>query len=413
MPDTGALLQHSLVVLAILILAAKIGGELLGRLGQPYVLGELLAGLVLGNLGLFGLTTLDPLRTSPILDLAAQIGAVLLLFEVGMESDLSQLLAVGGSALLVSSLGVAAPMLLGFGVSALLLPQATWITHLFVGGTLSATSVGITARVLKDLHKAGTKEGRIILGAAVVDDVIGLVVLAVITGLIRASNGDGASVSGPAILWMVLKAALFVAAAVVVGRSVTQRVFRHAAKLRIPGVLLGLCVSFCFTLAALAGYAGLAPIIGAFAAGVALEEAHYRPFLERGERGARELLYPINTLMVPLFFLLMGMRVDLRSFAQPGVLTFAALITVAAIVGKQVCGLGILERGVDRLAVGIGMIPRGEVELIFASLGTTLMLEGHPILQQSQFSAVVLMVMLTTFLTPPLLKLAFARKRHP
>ncbi|HEY4361948.1 MAG TPA: cation:proton antiporter [Bryobacteraceae bacterium] len=407
MPETGDLLRNSLVVLAILILAAKIGGELLGRLGQPYVLGELLAGLLLGNLGLF-----EPLRTNPILDLAAQIGAVLLLFEVGLESDLSQLLAVGGSAVVVSCLGVAAPMLLGFGVSALLLPEAGWITHLFVGGTLGATSVGITARVLKDLRKGATKEGRIILGAAVVDDVIGLIVLAVITGLVRASNGDGASVSGLAVLWMILKAVLFVVAAVVVGRFLTQRVFRHAAKLRSPGILLGLCVSFCFALAALAGYAGLAPIIGGFAAGVALEEAHYKPFLERGESGARELLYPVNTLMVPLFFLLMGMRVDLRSFAQPGVLTFAALITVAAIVGKQLCGLGILERGVDRLAVGIGMIPRGEVELIFASLGTTLMLEGHPILQHSQFSAIVLMVMLTTFLTPPLLKLAFARKRH-
>src|SRR5579871_591087 len=169
MPDTGALLQHTLVVLAVLILAAKIGGELLGRLGQPYVLGELLAGLLLGNFSFFGVTTLDPLRTSPTLDLAAQIGAVLLLFEVGLESDLTQLLAVGGSAVVVSCLGVAAPMLLGFGVSALLLPQAGWITHLFVGGTLSATSVGITARVLKDLHKAATKEGRIILGAAVVD----------------------------------------------------------------------------------------------------------------------------------------------------------------------------------------------------------------------------------------------------
>jgi Kef-type K+ transport system membrane component KefB len=172
-----------------------------------------------------------------------------------------------------------------------------------------------------------------------------------------------------------------------------------------------LCVSFCFGLAALAGFAGLAPIVGAFAAGVALEEAHYRPFLQRGERGARELLYPINTLMVPLFFLLMGMRVDLRSFASPGVLGFATLITLAAIVGKQVCGLGVLDRGVDRLVVGIGMIPRGEVELIFAGFGTTLMLEGRPVFSQSQFSAVVLMVMLTTFLTPPLLKAAFARRQ--
>jgi Kef-type K+ transport system membrane component KefB len=176
-------------------------------------------------------------------------------------------------------------------------------------------------------------------------------------------------------------------------------------------VLLGLCISFCFALAALAGIAGLAPILGAFAAGVSLERVHFQPFLERGERDIHELLFPINTLLVPVFFVLMGMRVDLRGFAQPGVLGFAALMTVAAIVGKQVCGLGVLERGVSRLIVGIGMIPRGEVELIFAGLGTTLMLEGRPVLSQSQFSAVVLMVMLTTFLTPPLLKAAFGRRK--
>jgi Kef-type K+ transport system membrane component KefB len=412
MPDTGALLQHSLVTLAILILAAKIGGELLGRLGQPHVLGELLAGLLLGNLSLFGITALDALRTSPILDLTAQIGAVLLLFEVGIESDLTQLLEVGSSALLVSCLGVAAPMLLGFGVSAFLFPDSGWITHLFIGGTLSATSVGITARVLKDLGKSNTKEARIILGAAITDDVIGLIVLAVVTGLITAASGSGVGITWTATLWILLKAVLFLTAAILAGRFLSQRVFRHAAKLQIPGVLLGLCISFCFALAALAALAGLAPIVGAFAAGVALEKVHYQPFLERGERDIEELLFPINTLLVPIFFVLMGMRVDLRGFAQPGVLSFTALITLAAILGKQICGLGVLERGVDRLVVGIGMIPRGEVELIFAGLGTTLMLEGRPVLTQSQFSAVVLMVMLTTFLTPPLLKAAFARRRH-
>jgi Kef-type K+ transport system membrane component KefB len=410
MPDTGELVRHSLVVLALLILAAKIGGELLGRLGQPHVLGELLAGLLLGNLGLFGISALEPLRTNPILDLAAQIGAVLLLFEVGVESDLIQLLEVGASALLVSCLGVAAPLLLGFGVSALLAPQAGWITHLFVGGTLTATSVGITARVLKDLGKSHTKEARIILGAAVIDDVIGLVVLAVVTGVITSASGSGAAITWPAALWILLKAVLFLSVAILAGRYFSQRIFRHAARLRIPGVLLGLCISFCFALAALAALAGLAPIVGAFTAGVALEKVHYQPFLERGERDVRELLFPINTLLVPVFFMVMGMRVDLAGFAQPGVLGFAALITLAAILGKQVCGLGVLEKGVDRLVVGIGMIPRGEVELIFAGLGATLMIEGRPVLSPSQFSAVVLMVMLTTFLTPPLLKAAFARR---
>lgn len=156
---------------------------------------------------------------------------------------------------------------------------------------------------------------------------------------------------------------------------------------------------------------GLAPIVGAFAAGVVLEEVHYQPFLERGERKVEELLFPIITVIVPVFFVVMGVRIDVRSFASPAVLTFAALITLVAIVGKQICGLGVLERGIDRLAIGVGMIPRGEVGLIFAGLGSTLILQGQPVLSQTTFSALVLMVMLTTFITPPLLKLVFERNR--
>jgi Kef-type K+ transport system membrane component KefB len=406
--------RNAVLVLALIIIAAKIGGELLGRLGQPPVLGELLMGVLLGNLSLFGITALEPLRDNAMLEAVAQIGAILLLFEVGVESDLFQLLAVGWSSLVVATLGVIAPMVLGYAVSAQLLPDAGWLTHLFVGGTLTATSVGITARVLKDLRKSNTKEARIILGAAVADDVIGLVVLAVVSGLVSAAtaaSGGGGSVSWSAILWIVLKASLFLTIAVIVGRFWSQRVFKHAAKLQVPGVLLGLCICFCFVVAAISGWVGLAPIVGAFAAGVVLEEVHYKPFRERGERKVEELLFPITTLIVPVFFVMMGFRVDLKSFASPAVLGFAALITLVAIVGKQICGLGVLERGTDRLAIGVGMIPRGEVGLIFAGMGSTLLLGGKPVLSQTTFSALVLMVMLTTFITPPLLKLAFERKK--
>jgi Na+:H+ antiporter len=404
--------RQSLIVLALIIVAAKIGGELLGRIGQPPVLGELLMGVVLGNLNLLGITALEPLHTDPTLLTVAQIGAVMLLFEVGVESDLFQLLAVGWSSLVVATMGVIAPMVMGYFVAQWLLPGASWLTFLFVGGTLTATSVGITARVLKDLRKADTTEARIILGAAVADDVIGLVVLAVVSGLVGAATGSGGGITFGSIAWIVLKAALFLTVAVIVGRFWSQRVFKHAAKLQVPGVLLGLCVAFCFVLAALAGVVGLAPIVGAFAAGVVLEEVHYRPFLQRGERNVQELLFPINTLLVPVFFVLMGLRVDLRSFASPEVLEFAALITLVAIIGKQVCGLGVLESGVDRLVIGLGMIPRGEVGLIFAGMGSTLLLGGKPILSQTTFSALVMMVMLSTLLTPPLLKLGFDRKKN-
>ena len=397
---------------ALIIVAAKLGGEVLGRLGQPPVLGELLMGVLLGNLSLFGITALEPLRDSSMLRVVAEIGAILLLFEVGVESDLFQLLAVGWSSLVVATLGVIAPMILGYVVSSQLLPDASWLTHLFVGGTLTATSVGITARVLKDLGRANTKEARIILGAAVADDVIGLVVLAVVSGLVSAATASSGSggVSVGAVLWIVVKASLFLSLAVIVGRFWSQRIFVHAAKLQVPGVLLGLCLCFCFVVAAISGFVGLAPIVGAFAAGIVLEEVHYHPFRERGERKVEELLFPITTLIVPVFFVMMGFRVDLKSFDSPAVLGFAALITLVAIAGKQICGLGVLERGLDRLAIGVGMIPRGEVGLIFAGMGATLTLAGKPILSPTTFSALVLMIMLTTFITPPLLKMVFERK---
>lgn len=412
--DIGQLVRQTMMVLILIIIAAKFGGELMGRLGQPPVLGELFMGVILGNLNLFGITLLDRLKDSSALRILAEIGAILLLFEVGVESDLVQLLAVGWSSLLVATLGVIAPMVLGYIVATQLIPDASWLSHLFVGGTLTATSVGITARVLKDLGKSNTKEARIILGAAVADDVIGLVVLAVISGLTAAATASSgaAGVTWIASLWIILKASLFLVLAVVVGRFWSQRVFGYAARLQVSGALLGLCICFCFVLATLAGLAGLAPIVGAFAAGVVLEEVHYQPFLERGERKVQELLFPLTTLVVPVFFVLMGFRVDLRSFSSMAVLGFSALITAAAVIGKQICALGVLERGVDRLAIGVGMIPRGEVGLIFAGLGSTLMLQGHPVLSQTTFSALVLMIMLSTFITPPLLKAVFERKMN-
>ena len=201
-------------------------------------------------------------------------------------------------------------------------------------------------------------------------------------------------------------------AAVLAGRFLAQRMFHLAARLRIPGALLALSLSFCFLLAALAARAGLAPIVGAFAAGLILDPVHYRPFLERGERRVEDLLFPIATLIVPVFFVHMGLRVDLGAFTSASVAGFAAVVTLAAVAGKQVCGLGVLERGVDRIAVGVGMIPRGEVGLIFAGMGSSLLVSGQPLFSPATYSALVAMVMLTTLMTPPLLKLVFGRRKH-
>ena len=411
--DTATLVRDAMLALTLILVAAKLGGELLSRMGQPPVLGELVFGVLLGNLNLLGFHGLDGLKDSAAIAAVAEIGVILLLFEVGLESDLHELLAVGWSSLLVATLGVIAPMILGYFVSAAMLPAAGWMTHLFVGATLTATSVGITARVLKDLEASDTKEAKIVLGAAVADDVMGLVVLAVVSGLVlSAAAGSGGGVSWTNVLWIIAKATLFLGGAILLGRFVAQRMFHYAARLRVPGVLLAVCIGFCFVVATLAGVSGLAPIVGAFAAGVVLDPVHYRPFTERGERRVDELLFPINTLIVPVFFVLMGLRVDLKSFASPAVLGFAGLITAAAIISKQVCGLGVLEKGVDRIAVGVGMIPRGEVGLIFAGMGATLLLDGKPLFSPTTFSALVFMVMLTTFLTPPLLKVVLARQRR-
>lgn len=398
--------SQALLAIAMIIAAAKAGGEIFSRLKQPPVLGELLAGVLLGNLGLAGIHSLEILRVSEPLNMLAEIGAILLLFEVGVDSDLTEMMAVGWSSLLVATLGVIVPLALGYFGSAWLLPEAGWLTHLFIGGVLTATSVGITARVLKDLGQAGTKEARIILGAAVADDVMGLLVMALISGM-----AVGGKQTSPAVV--IAKALGFLVVAVLAGRFLSKRVFAWAAKLQVPGALIAACVCFCFVMAAGASLAGLAPIVGAFCAGVVLEDVHYKPFTDRGEWGVEELLQPLNSVIVPVFFVVMGMRVDVRTFADWKVLGFAAAITVIAIAGKQLCGLGVLEKGVSRLIIGLGMIPRGEVGLIFAGLGGSLLVGGKPVLSPDIFAALVLVVMLTTLLAPPLLKVAFAKKGRP
>ena len=400
----GGALASVLEALVLVLVAARLGGALFARFGQPAVLGELLAGVVLGNLPVPGLEFLHAEGTRASLDLFAQLGVLFLLFHVGLESDAQRMLAVGPSALLVALLGVAAPFALGYGVSAWLHPGAEPLMHLFVGATLTATSVGLTARVLGDMGRADSAEGRIILGAAVIDDVLGLVVLAVVTGLIRAAETGGAF-SALDVAWILGKAVLFLAGSLVVGRWLSRAAFRVASRLQGEGLLLTVALAFCFGLSWLAVRAGLAPIVGAFAAGLVLDEVHYADLAARERHAKRieDLLHPIASFLVPVFFVLMGMGVKLSAFVAPGVPVFALVLTVAAIVGKQLCALGVLEKGADRVAVGLGMIPRGEVGLIFAGIGATLVLHGERVIDDATFSAIVVMVTLTTMLTPGLL----------
>jgi Na+:H+ antiporter len=403
-----------LIGVAVMLVAAKIFGEIFERLKQPAVLGELCAGIVVGNLILFGFTRAEPLKTNETIAALAELGVIILLFEVGLESDLREMIEVGWSSLLVAVVGVVAPLFLGWAVSAYFIPNESRLVHIFIGATLCATSVGITARVFKDLGKLATREARIILGAAVIDDVLGLLILATVAGAIRAAASGGVlSLFDVAVI--AAKSLLFLVGAIAIGHFLMPRVLRGAGRLETRGVLLTLAISFCLVLAWAAAKAGLAPIVGAFAAGLILDEVHYQPGDGRNRRDLHDLLQPVSTVLVPIFFVLMGLKVDLRLFARWDILGFAAVLTLAAIAGKQVCGLAVVDRGVNRLAVGLGMIPRGEVGLIFAAIGATLMLPANngvsePVVNAATFGAVVIMVIITTLVTPPSLKWALARK---
>jgi Kef-type K+ transport system membrane component KefB len=397
-----------LLGLVVILAAAKMGGEIFERLGQPAVLGELSFGILLGNLALAGFGGLEFLQTSPGIEILAQLGVILLLFQVGLESNVGEMLSVGWSSLMVAVLGVIAPFFLGWGVSAWLLPHEETLAHVFIGATLSATSVGITARVLADLGKLAARESKIILGAAVIDDVLGLVILSVISGVIGAANTGGALDSLDA-LAIVAKAVAFLAGAILIGGWLSRRVFRLAGLLKVQGMLLALSLAVCFLLAYLADRIGLATIVGAFAAGLILDGVHYRDLGERTKHTIEELIQPIAGFLVPVFFVLMGVRVDLASFGRAGVLGFAALLSLAAVAGKMICAAGVVERGLDRVSVAVGMVPRGEVGLIFAGIGAQLLLHGRPVIGPPVFAAVVVMVIVTTLVTPPALKLTLAR----
>jgi len=405
-PDSIA---HVAVALAAILAAAKLGGDVAVRLKQPAVLGELLAGVVLANLDLAGVTWFRALTGDAMIGMLAQLGVLILMFDVGLESTVRDMMKVGITSSTVAACGVVTTFVLGWGVGTLLLPGHSAYAHAFLGATITATSVGITARVLKDLGKAHLPEARVILGAAVIDDVLGLVILAVVAGVI-ASAATGAAVSVGATALVVAKAALFLIGALAIGVMLSPHLFAAAARLRGRGVLLITALVLCFVLSALAAAIGLAAIIGAYAAGLILEDAHWRDFAQRGEQRLENLVRPIAEFLVPVFFVLMGMRVDLSAFARPDVLGLALLLTAAAIAGKQACALGALGRGLDALSIGFGMIPRGEVVLIFASIGMTLTLHGERLVDAAIYSAVVITVIVTTLVTPAALAWSLGRK---
>jgi Kef-type K+ transport system membrane component KefB len=392
------------VLIAILVLG-KLLGELAERRGQPAVLGELVAGVILGSSVLGIIPEAGPLYE--IVHVFAEVGVAILLFEIGLETDLKEMFRVGPTAMSVAMVGVLVPFGLGFlywyfanpsiGVHPAGISFA--IVAVFVGATLTATSVGITARVLSDLDRMHTPEARIIIGAAVIDDVLGIVILSVVSGL-----AGGAAVTLGYVSKTFVFAVGFLVLAVVLGNRFAPSLFNLVDRMRVRGSLL--VAAFCFALgvAALADLAGSALIIGAFAAGLVLSSTNqFDAVVERVE--------PVADVFTPIFFVAVGAPVNVQLFI-PGspdfnlnVLVVGLILTAIAIVGKLVSGLAVRRPDTDKLLVGVGMVPRGEVGLIFASIGLT-----AGILSKSVYSSILIMVILSTFIVPPILKMLFARK---
>lgn len=415
--------------IAILVLLAKVGGAI-KKWGQPPVLGELLIGVILGNLGLLGFHLVDELKEIPYIAFLAELGVILLLFQIGLESNFSKMKTVGIRAFLVAIVGVIAPFVLGtYIVGPLLLPGLNFNSYLFLGAVLTATSVGITARVFKDLNALHTKEAQIVLGAAVIDDVMGLIILAVVTAIVTVGTVSLATVG-----IITLKAIGFLIGSIVIGSLIAPLLGRFFSTIRSgAGMKFGLAFAFCFTFAYIASLMGLAPIVGAFAAGLVLDTVHFKTFRppevvqkikellnrikdknsakkirkvieEHEERHVENLIENASRFLVPIFFVYTGLQVKLNVMFDISILFVALGITAVAIIGKIISGLA-AGKGANKLTVGFGMIPRGEVGIIFANVGKQL-----GVINDQIFGVIVIVIILTTLLAPPLLSFAIKRQ---
>lgn len=384
----GASVAELLLVLVGVFIATKLFGEAAQRIGQPAVLGELIAGVILGG-SVLGL--LDP--ADPVIHVLAEIGVMVLLFEIGLHTDLRALIRVGKSATVVGLVGLTLPFLGGYFVASWLGQPA--IVALVCGAALTATSIGISARVLSDLGRLETPEGQVVLGAAVLDDVVGLIILSVVAGIV---GGEGVTTLGVAKTAGI--ALGFVVVALLVGGIVAPPVFRIVERIKTAGALGLIALAFAFAMAALASMAGSALIIGAFAAGLVLHNTPQRHDIERSTTA-------IGHFFVPIFFAAVGASVELSAFGDPDALLVGGALIVVGIVGKVAAGYAPFWFSGSKLLVGVAMVPRGEVGLIFAQMGLASGAIGADI-----FGALMLMVLVTTFVTPPLLG-QLARERRP
>ena len=345
--------------IAIILVAAKFGAELMRRINQPAVIGELVIGIIIGY---YGLGLLPHFESGDVVSTLAEIGVVLLLFEVGLETNLDEFIELGSTSLLVALIGVVAPFALGFGsIYALNLGgENQFGIALFVGAAMTATSVGITARVFGDLGALKSREAKTIIGAAVVDDILGLLILTVVAGVL-GSSGDFSIVDLGIIS---AKAVGFLVAVVIVGRKLSKPIFNFFVKIPSPGTFVTGSFIFAMLLGAAAHFVGLHPIVGAFAGGVVAGESGMTHRI-------REEMKPLNFLLVPIFFVYIGSEVNIQTLASVDVFLYGMLVSLLAFVGKYVSALGAMGKGLNTSLIGIGMSPRGEVGLIFVAVATT------------------------------------------
>ena len=421
---------------------ALIGRFSARQLGMPSVIGELVIGIIVGNLAYYfhydfivflregpaafdavekmlkgvsldecardlgaqGKYIIDIIRgpngheilqIAQTADVFSRYGIIFLLFLVGLDTSVEEMREVGPDSARVAVIGVVLPFALGFLASTLLMEKPDVPTSLFLGATLAATSVGITAIVLQELEMEHTDIAHIILGAAVFDDVLGLLMLAIISGIIVTGDIDIFNVTSS-----ILSASFFLIAAIAVGPYLVRLFIKLFHRLDIVEAKMFVSYLFVMLMAWIANLSGLATIIGAFAAGIILHDTYFDHWKTEGKCSVtiKDLIMPLEVILVPIFFVLMGLQVKLETFFHPDVMLLAAGLIVAAVIGKLFSGFGAFHNN-NRIAIGIGMMPRGEVGLIFAAIGKSL-----DVLNDELFSAIVLMVIVTTLISPPLFK---------
>jgi Kef-type K+ transport system membrane component KefB len=429
-PENSPLvLSGVLLSLVVIYLASKLGAEVAIKFDFPPVLGELVAGVIVGVSALHlivfpeaglsasdsGIMTvlqsinhLSPATItsvfesqSEVISVLAEVGVIILLFEIGLESDIRQLKEVGVQAVVVACVGVAVPFAAGTAGLMIFFHTAA-IPAIFAGAALTATSIGITSKVLSELGRLKSKEGQIIVGAAVIDDVLGIIVLAVVASLAKTGEIDVVNV-----IYLIVSATAFLLGSILLGGVFNKTFTRVVETLETRGNIVIPAFIFAFFMAFLGNAIHLEAILGAFAAGLVLDESDARNELD-------ELVKPIADLIVPIFFVTVGARADL-GVLNPAVpdnragLLIAAFLIVVAIFGKLVTGWVVFgQPGINRLAIGVGMIPRGEVGLVFAGIGSASGVLGKPL-----EVSIIIMVIMTTFLAPPFLRIAFGEPAEP